>query len=339
MNTLRTGSMYFGDGVTTTSSLAAVIGDVITVLIVIGGILVASAWYYITNETTSPELISILLDILFDIFIPLLAGLSCLVSIVLTVRACSRAAFSGTDSGTIQPGRKAAIVASSALVFAASTFYRSLNIASEGAAVCRSTPTLFNAPITGRTVATAGEIALVVQASLFIEEASRRLKTRRGVWARCCHKFTHAHFSTIIPVILAEICSWSGVLRLAGEQSSLFFCVEYVLWMIIAMTWAWDSAELLHKSQTFMDSIAFSILMLTGVVLFLFNAVLELPHFFQGAARDQSVPGVWECIQAKDSPLWKKRLPFFICYFIGASWISTAGAHRFLRMIRKKKSF
>ena len=39
------------------------------------------------------------------------------------------------------------------------------------------------------------------------------------------------------------------------------------------------------------------------------------------------------CVQKHDSPLWKKRLPIFVMYFIGASWIATAGAYRFLRTI------
>ena len=114
--------------------------------------------------------------------------MSFIVAAVITFRACTKAVCSGT---TVKPGRKVILVASSAFVFAFSTFYRALNIASEGAALCRSKPTAFNAPITGRTIATFGEIALVVQASLFIEEGAIRLKTTRGFWARFCSSITN----------------------------------------------------------------------------------------------------------------------------------------------------
>ena len=326
---LRTGSFYFGDGATKTT-LTALVGDFLTVSIACAAILTAIAWYSVKQESTSSDVSTTLLSILFDFLIPTLSGMSFIVAAVITFRACTKAVCSTT---TAKPGRKAILVASSAFVFAFSTFYRALNIASEGAALCRSKPTAFNAPITGRTIATFGEIALVVQASLFIEEGAIRLKTTRGFWDRFCTSITHTHFSTVIPVFFAEIFSWSGVLRLAGESSSLFFCAEYLMWMLIAFTWAWDCAELLHKSTNFMDSVSFCVLMLTGIILFFFNAVLELPHFFSGADRDSNTPGLWACVQKHDSPLWKKRLPFFVMYFIGASWIATAGAYRFLRTI------
>ena len=335
---LRTGSLYFGQDATK-NTLTAIVGDVITFCIILAGIATAAAWYYVKQEATSVQLVTTLLDILFDFLIPFLSGLSFLVAVVLTFRAITRTACTNNSTTTTtRPGRKAILIASSSLVFSLSTFYRALNIASEGAAVCREKPSAFNAPITGRTIATFGEIALVVQASLFIEEASIRLNTSRGPWAYVFSTYTSLDFSTVLPVLFAEVFSWSGVLRIAGEQSSLFFCAEYIMWMFIAFTWAYDSAELLHKSTLFMDSVSFCVLMLTGVILFLFNAVLELPHFFSGAERDPNQPGIFECIQKHDSPLWKKRLPFFVMYFIGASWIAVGGSFRFLRTIQYSNS-
>jgi hypothetical protein len=60
-------------------------------------------------------------------------------------------------------GRKGLMVCASGLLFAASCFYRALNVADEGAAMCRGRPTAFNSPVVGRSVATIGEVALVVQ--------------------------------------------------------------------------------------------------------------------------------------------------------------------------------
>ena len=238
-SSLRTASFYFGIG-STSQNLKAVAGDVISVLIALAALTTAAAYYYVKYDATSTELTAVLLDVLFDLLIPGLAGVSFLVSLVLSFRALTRTACTTID-GVPSPGRKATLsTTSAALLFAGSTFYRSLNIASEGAALCREQPSMFNAPIAGRTVATVGEIALVIQASLFIEEASTRLHTQRGFWAPFCTKWTHVHFSTVVPVLLAEVCSWSGVLQLAGDDSGLFFCVEYVLWMVIAATWAWD---------------------------------------------------------------------------------------------------
>ena len=54
----------------------------------------------------------------------------------------------------------------------------------------------------------------------------------------------------------------------------------------------------------------------------------------QCTGRPPNQPGIFECIQKHDSPLWKKRLPFFVMYFIGASWIAVGGSFRFLRIIQ-----
>ena len=64
-------------------------------------------------------------------------------------------------------------------------------------------------------------------------------------------RWTSVPFSTILPVLFAESMSWSGVL----SGNSRFFCAEYVLWMVIASTWAWDAAELLHKSDRWSDQV------------------------------------------------------------------------------------
>jgi hypothetical protein len=61
-------------------------------------------------------------------------------------------------------------------------FHRAINIADEGAATCRGKPTPFNAPAAGRSVATVGEIALVVQFSIFIDETALRLGCTRGTF-------------------------------------------------------------------------------------------------------------------------------------------------------------
>ena len=59
---------------------------------------------------------------------------------------------------------------------------------------------------------------------------------RRG----CFERWTSVPFSTLGPVLVAEAMSWTGVL--SGD--SKFYCAEYVLWMLIAFTWAWDAAEI-----------------------------------------------------------------------------------------------
>ena len=51
--------------------------------------------------------------------------------------------------------------------------------------------------------------------------------------------------------------------------------------MIIAFTWAWDGAELMHKAQDMKQTLTFAGVMIGGLVLFFFNAFLEIPHFFQ----------------------------------------------------------
>merc|ERR1712167_370486 len=104
------------------------------------------------------------------------------------------------------------------------------------------------------------------------------------------------------------------------------------MWMLIAVTWAWDSAELMHKSKRWADTVTHAGILLAGTSLFAFNAFFEIPHFFL-YQRDapEEVKGIWECFQDHDSPIWLKRLPFFFSYFYGCSWFSVALSYRFLR--------
>ena len=113
---------------------------------------------------------------------------------------------------------------------------------------------------------------------------------------------------------------------------------------------------------------ALGALMTTGLALLLFNLFHELPHFLS-ITHDQSAARLWDCAQASstrpllislfadvipsflphrpklavfsalfilvqaehDSPLWKQRLPFFVGYFAGGSWIAVGGAQHFAR--------
>lgn len=241
-------------------------------------------------------------------------------------------------------GRKCLVVSATSILFVFSCFYRSVNIADEGAATCRGTPTAFNAPVSGRFVATIGEVALVVQIAVYIRETSQRLQIQQGrLWAKLFKAYTSVPFSTIVPACAAECLSWSGLL----SGNSKFFCAEYVMWMIIAVTWAWDGAELLNKSKRLSDQIAHGGLLLLSLGLFFFNAFVEIPHFFryhrgdtiQASISEQQHAGIWECYQREESPLWFKRLPFFVCYFIGSSWCSVAITYRFVKggnRIRKR---
>jgi len=293
---------------------------------------------------------------LYDVFIPFLSIVALLVATLLLIRAIARRATeklctenNGTSMQRHQErrrrknfGRKSLIVSGASVLFAFSCVYRAFNVADEGAATCRGPPTYFNAPVAGRFVATVGEVSLVIQLSIYITSTADRLGAQQGLWSKAFRRFTTIRFSTLLPVVTAEIMSWTGVL----SGNSKFFCAEYVLWMCIAITWVWDGAELLHKSTRFSDQFSHACLLMAGIGLFAFNALLEIPHFFTysrkiveaGASPETSemsaaVPqhiGIWECHQDINSPLWVKRLPFFFCYFIGCSWCSAAISYRFL---------
>jgi hypothetical protein len=51
--------------------------------------------------------------------------------------------------------------------------------------------------------------------------------------------------------------------------------------LLPAFTWAWDGAELLHKSARWQDQFVCFGLLVAGVSLFAFYAFLEIPSFFQ----------------------------------------------------------
>ena len=176
----------------------------------------------------------------------------------------------GLMRGAPRFGRKGLLVSSSSVLFVASCLYRALNVADEGAALCRGRPSIFNMPAAGRAVATVGEIALVVQVSVYISDTALRLGIASDLWSKR-RRFT------LLPVVLAECFSWTGLIT----GSSKFFCCEYVMWCCIAATWMWDSAELLHRSNRRGDGTVHSCLLLGSLALFAFNACFEIPHFFR----------------------------------------------------------
>lgn len=195
--------------------------------------------------------------------------------------------------------------------------------------MCRGRATSFNAPVAGRAVATVGEIALVVQVAAFLDDTSRRL----GIGDASRLRFSSRSLFTVLPCICAECFSWLGVLT--GQ--SRFYCCEYVVWMFIALSWSWDAAECVHKSSRPSDILTNAMLLVGGLNLFAFNALIEIPHFFQYHPSDSMDSdtverlSIFACYQDRDSPLWLKRLPFFFCYFFGCSWASVALSYRYLR--------
>mmetsp|Transcript_27837 Transcript_27837/g.86664 ORF Transcript_27837/g.86664 Transcript_27837/m.86664 type:complete len:315 (+) Transcript_27837:114-1058(+) len=261
---------------------------------------------------------------LLDSVIPAAALAAFLVSSLIVVRSVARRLEQRCQCRKARKarfGRKGLVVSTASLLFVASCLYRSVFVADEGASLCRGAPSVFNAPASGRLVATIGEIALVVQVTSYIDDTSRRLRVKRGLWAGyAC--FTYA------PVVAAECLSWCGVLT----GVSKFFCCEYAMWMLLAVTWAWDSAELLHKSTRLGDVLAHASLLVAGVGLFLFNACHEMPHFLLLAPEEAaSGPGsALRCEQDAQSPIWEKRLLFFLAYFFGCSWCSVAVSLRYL---------
>merc|ERR1711968_379030 len=227
---------------------------------------------------------------LYDVFIPFLSIVALLVATLLLIRAIARRAtekFCTENNGTGMQrhqerrrrknfGRKSLIVSGASVLFAFSCVYRAFNVADEGAATCRGPPTYFNAPVAGRFVESVGEVSLVIQLSIYITSTADRLGAQQGLWSKAFRRFTTIRFSTLLTVVTAEIMSWTGVL----SGNSKFFCAEYVLWMCIAITWVWDGAELLHKSTRFSDQFSHACLLMAGIGLFAFNALLEIPHFF-----------------------------------------------------------
>lgn len=221
-------------------------------------------------------------------------------------------------------GRKALLITSTSFLFAASCLYRALNIADEGAFLCRGPKSVFNAPAAGRAVATVGELALVLQLHAYLKDTAKRLNVQRAISA--------ARWRTLAPAIVAEMSSWLGVIT----GVSRFFCAEYLCWVAIAIMWAWDAAELLHKSARRGDGTIHAAILLASLSLASFNLVHELPHFFvatplntDGHSTTPARPTPFSCTQDVDSPIWLSRLPFFFTYFIVASAASTALAARY----------
>eukprot|EP00747_Dinoflagellata_sp_TGD_P163827 gnl/TRDRNA2_/TRDRNA2_182944_c0_seq1.p1 gnl/TRDRNA2_/TRDRNA2_182944_c0~~gnl/TRDRNA2_/TRDRNA2_182944_c0_seq1.p1 ORF type:complete len:316 (+),score=42.04 gnl/TRDRNA2_/TRDRNA2_182944_c0_seq1:63-1010(+) len=264
----------------------------------------------------------ILVAVLLDYTIPFVAGFAFLVSCVLTLRFLARRLEGSCCAGERRRrfGRKGLIVSTASLLFVTSCFYRSIFVADEGAFLCRGPASIFNAPAAGRLIATIGEIALVVQISVYLDDTARRLNVQRGLWASR-KRFTYA------PVIAAECLSWSGVITGLPK----FFCCEYIVWMLLATTWIWDSGELLHKSLRWGDAVGHACLLVTGMSLLLFNAFVEIPHFFiyEKSAHEAKHGWVFECHQDAESQIWHKRLPFFFAYFFLCSWFSVGMSFRY----------
>jgi hypothetical protein len=163
-----------------------------------------------------------------------------------------------------------------------------------------------------------GELALVVQIHSYLDQTAQRLGvSRSGSSASLTCSLT--------PAIIAEICSWLGVLTGVAR----FFCAEYMMWVAIAGIWAWHAAELLHKSCRTGDAIVHAALVAASLALVGFNLLHELPHFFAAtplnaaAAGSRGVATPFSCTQDAASPIWLARLPFFVTYFVGASVGST----------------
>lgn len=262
------------------------------------------------------------LEWIYSCLLPRAAALSLFVVALLFARAmASTAETTKVIKARKLPsfGRKALLITGCSFLFAASCLYRALNIADEGAFLCRGPRSVFNAPAAGRAVATIGELALVIQIGSYLEDTARRLGLRR---ACACH--------SLPPAIIAECCSWMGVLM----GMSTFFCAEYLCWVVIAAMWAWDAAELLHMSSRRGDALIHATLVGASLALVIFNLVHELPHFFvaqplNNVASEPARPTPFTCTQDADSPIWFDRLPFFVVYYLGASACSAMLAARY----------
>lgn len=263
------------------------------------------------------------LDWIYSCLLPRAASLSLFSVALLFARAAAAAAEEAPclrKRNLTRFGRKALLITGCSLLFAASCVYRALNIADEGAFLCRGPKSVFNAPAAGRAVATVGEIALVIQIRSYFEDTARRLGMRRPV----------TRLASLPPAIAAECCSWLGV----TSGLSTFFCAEYLLWVAIAAMWAWDAAELLHKSSRRGDTLVHATLVASSLALAAFNLAHELPHFFFATplnteAMEPARPTPFACTQDKHSPIWVARLPFFVTYYLGASACSVTLAARY----------
>jgi len=318
----KSASLWFGKGASQNPAKVVAADAIALAMVVSGG---AAEVLFFRTWATDGRLGDV--KALFDYVIPTFAISALLVACVIFARIVANTAL--LSSSAVKFGRKGNLLCASSLLFIFSCCYRALNVADEGASMCRGRSTPFNAPVAGRAVATVGEIALVVQIATFLEDTSRRL----GIGGASPLRFSSRKRFTIVPVCCAECFSWLGVLT----GHSRFYCCEYVVWMLISLSWAWDAAECLHKSVRWSDLLTHAALLMGGLGLFFFNAVLEIPHFFRYHPSDTldgstvEVLSIFECYQDRDSPLWLKRLPFFFCYFLGCSWGSCALCYRYLR--------
>jgi hypothetical protein len=211
-------------------------------------------------------------DELYDDIIPAVATTALLTAVLLLLRAIVQvqescrarlARAAGIKKKLPKYGRKGLLVTGSGVLFVFSCVYRSFNFADEGAFLCRGKSTRFNAPWAGRLVATIGELSLVVQLAAYLEDTARRLNAHGTFFAK--------KQRTLPLALLAEALSWCGVVF--GVPS--FFCYEYMCWMVIGLMWAWDSAELLHKSHRWGDTAMHAIIVIISLALLLFNALHE----------------------------------------------------------------
>lgn len=278
-------------------------------------------------------------DRLYEQIIPFCAFSATITAVLLLVRSAiammervrgrlARAAGVTPEYALPKYGRKGLLVTACGVLFCTSCAYRSHNVADEGAFLCRGPATPFNAPWAGRLVATIGELSLAVQMSTYLQDTAQRLSVPSKLFA--------ARSRTLPLAVVAELLSWTGVL----VATPTFFCLEYICWMVIGAMWAYDAAELLHRSRAWGDSAVHALIVVVSLGLLGFNAMHELPHFFAFDASATSVAAAadscaasrgnaWRCEQDKDSPLWLSRLPFFASYFVGCSWFSTSLSARY----------
>merc|ERR1719456_237398 len=279
------------------------------------------------------------LEHIYTCLLPRAAALSTFIAALLSMRALIKTIeemsslgiglVNASPAGGSRPrlakfGRQGTLICASSFLFAASCVYRALNVADEGAYLCRGPKSIFNAPAAGRAVATIGELALVMQIKHYLEDTARRLGAARRSPSRSGR-------GCVWLALAAECCSWAGVLT----GISRCFCVEYLCWVGIAILWAWDAAELLHKSSTRGDAIVHAALVCASLGLVGFNLAHELPHFFSATPMNavEATPAratPFSCTHDADSPIWLSRLPFFVTYFAGASACSAILAARYL---------
>ncbi len=272
----------------------------------------------------------------YDVFLPTISSAALAFVLVLIVRQVLSTVQGRLDTRGRLPkfGRKGLIISACSALFAASCVYRAIFVADEGASLCRSAASRFNAPASGRLIATIGELALVAQLRAYLVDTAARLGVREE------STFSRRKRNTMLPAVAAETLSWCGVLSGVPQ----FYCAEYLLWCVIGAEWAWDAAELLHKSNRRGDGTMHASILIGSISLLAFNVLHELPHFFYHHPIQHEVSPVaetfeappspppkspWTCVHDHDSTIWTTRLPFFVCYFFVCSWCSVGIAARY----------